>query len=84
MLRIAAVGNTFSEVKSFVEYKFKSEICNANYSKCIYELSNGDIVYLCFDEGYKVRYEAMQFDALIVTPNYKSLLDVIRYRCERR
>lgn len=80
MLRIAVVGNTYTDVKSFVESKFKDQIIRMNRTNGIYELRNGDQLYLVYDEDH---CKGMEYDAIIIHPLYQTLLDVIRNRTNR-
>ena len=81
MLKIAVVGNSYQEAKSFVEYKFGERISQHHATTSRYTLTNGDELYLCY--GEPDMYNSVVFDAFILTPRYETLFDVIRYRTAR-
>ena len=83
MLKIAVVANTYDESKRFVEHKFKDKISRALIHSGEYTLKNGDVIYLCYDEQLKSRYDSMEYDAFIIHPGYCSLSDTIRWRSAR-
>jgi len=83
MLRIAAIGNNYVEIKRFIEYKFKDRIEEIRSMQGIYKLKNGDIIELCFDDKNKDRYLSAEYDAIMIDPLYCNLLDVIRSRIIR-
>lgn len=80
MLNIAVVGNSYPHVMQYIDRRFKDKIKLYNMSHSKYELYNGDILYMCYDELSKDRYRSMLYDAIIIVPGYESLLDVIRNR----
>lgn len=80
MLNIAVVGNSYPHVMQYIDRRFKDKIKLYNMSYSKYELYNGDILYMCYDELSKDRYRSMLYDAIIIVPGYESLLDVIRNR----
>jgi len=83
MLKIAAVGNNYGEIKRFVEHKFKDKIEEIRNMQGTYKLKNGDIIELCYEEKNKNRYLSAEYDAIVIDPLYYSLLDVIKHRTER-
>lgn len=83
MLKIAVVGNTYQETIIFAEYKFKDKIESRKLSYSMLILKNGDEIHLCYDEINRDTYKSMEYDAFVVVPTYKSLLDCIRANCIR-
>ena len=83
MLKIAVIANDYAECRRFIQWKFKDHIDHINEFKGVFILKNGDELYMCYDEGNKLSYISMSYDAFIVSEHYKSLLDVIIYRASR-
>lgn len=83
MLRIAVVGNNYQETLRFTQYKFKDKIAQFKASTAEFTLINGDIIILAYDERNKDAFLSLEIDAFVVVPNYFTLLDTIKHRCER-
>lgn len=82
MLKIAVVASSYEQAHSFIKYKFKDKIAQHISSRGIFELKNGDILYITY-EIMKERELGMVYDAFVVTPQYTTLLDIVRHRAER-
>lgn len=81
MLKIAVVGENYTEGKKFIEWKFREKIEKINHAKSVWTLKNGDEIHLCYGDPNLAK--SFDFDAYLVSPNYQTLEDIVRYRCSR-
>lgn len=82
VLKICVVGNNYNEVKNFCQLKFGSRTSKFNAAAGIWTLVNGDEIHMAYGDDPQ-RYNSYEFDAFVVTPQYITVLDVIRARSER-
>lgn len=83
MLNIAVVGNGYAHTKRYIDSRFNGQFKKVDMVQSTYELINGDILHLCYDESGKDKYKSYYYDAIIIVPGYESLLDVLRYRLQK-
>ena len=81
MLNIAFIAQDYKSGKMYLEAKFKDKIEKINLVKRTYTLKNGDVIHLIYDSPDSVK--SYDFDAYLISANYETLENVVKYRCMR-